>query len=172
MLDADGSTNPTEMPVFIGALLSGADFAKGSRFMQGGGTADMTLFRHLGHWGLLLLVRFLFGGHYTDLCYGYNAFWARVLPKLDLDADGFEIETLMNVRVLHHGLRVAEVPSFEAERVYGESHLRAIPDGWRVLWTIIKEKFSHRRRQTQYIRGLKPGHPVHLFRHGHHLKSK
>jgi len=89
---------------------------------------------------LLWSVRLLFGGHYSDLCYGYNAFWARVLPRLNLDADGFEIETLMNVRALCSGLKVAEIPSFESPRLHGTSHLRAIPDGWRVLKTIVIEK--------------------------------
>jgi glycosyltransferase involved in cell wall biosynthesis len=146
MIDADGSTNPAEIPVFVGALLSGADFVKGSRFLQGGGTSDMTLFRQVGHWGLLQSVRVLFGGNYSDLCYGYSAFWRHVLPRLDLDANGFEIETLMNVRALRANLRIAEVPSHEHERIYGMSNLRALPDGWRILKTIMREwaddKFS------------------------------
>ena len=142
MLDSDGSTDPQEIPAFVGALLAGADFAKGSRFMQGGGTSDMSLFRHLGHGALLTLVRLAFGCSYSDLCYGYIAFWSRVLPRLDLDADGFEIETLMNVRALRANLRVAEVHSFEAPRVYGESRLRAIPDGFRVLRTIVRERLG------------------------------
>ena len=146
MLDADGSTDPDEIPVFVGALLSGADFAKGSRFLQGGGTADMPLYRKLGNWGFVLLVRLLFGGNYTDLCYGYNAFWKRALPLLDLDGNGFEIETMMNVRALRAGLRVMEVPSFEFKRVYGEGRLQTIPDGLRVLKTIIKEGLTRRRR--------------------------
>ena len=139
MLDADGSTDPREIPAYVGELLAGKDFVKGSRFLQGGGTADMTLFRRAGHTALLWLVRLLFGGRYSDLCYGYSAFWTRVLPRLNLDADGFEIETLMNVRALQAGLRIAEVPSFEATRIHGTSHLRTIPDGWRVLKTIIRE---------------------------------
>ena len=144
MLDADGSTDPREIPAYVGTLLAGADFVKGSRFLQGGGTADMTLIRRLGHTALLTLVRLLFGGHYSDLCYGYNAFWAHVFSSVELDADGFEIETLMNVRALCAGLKVAEVPSFEAERIHGNSHLRAIPDGWRVLKTIVKERLETR----------------------------
>ena len=40
-LDADGSTDPAEIPAFVGCLLAGADFVKGSRFLQGGGTDDM-----------------------------------------------------------------------------------------------------------------------------------
>lgn len=144
MLDADGSTNPAEIPAFIGALLAGADFVKGSRFLQGGGTSDMTLFRRLGNLGFTLGVRLLFGGSFSDLCYGYNAFWSKVLHALELDADGFEVETMMNVRALYTGLRVAEVASFEADRVYGKSNLRTFPDGWRVLKTIIGEWFRLR----------------------------
>ncbi|RIK41662.1 MAG: glycosyl transferase [Chloroflexi bacterium] len=152
MLDADGSTDPAEIPAFVGALLAGADFAKGSRFLQGGGTDDMPLYRKLGNWCFVLGVRLLFGGSYSDLCYGYNAFWRHVLPHLDLDADGFEIETMMNVRALHARLKVAEVPSFEAARVYGNGRLRTIPDGWRVVKTIFHEWMNpHVRRSDRRV---------------------
>lgn len=139
MLDADGSTDPTEIPAFLGALLAGADFVKGSRFVQGAGTADMPFYRRLGNLCFVMLVRLLFGCRYTDLCYGYNAFWKAALQRLHLDGDGFEIETIMNVRALRAGLKVVEVPSFEARRVYGTGRLRTIPDGWRVLKAIWRE---------------------------------
>ncbi len=140
MLDADGSMDPGEIPAYVAALLAGADFAKGSRFLPGGGTADMMALRRAGNAALTGLVRLLFGGGYTDLCYGYSAFWRRVVPLLALDADGFEIETQMNVRALRAGLAVAEVPSFEAARVHGASNLRTFPDGWRVLKAIARER--------------------------------
>jgi glycosyltransferase involved in cell wall biosynthesis len=124
-LDADGSTDPFEIPAFVGVLLAGADFVKGSRFLQGGGTADMPRIRKWGNAALTRLVRWLFGAKYTDLCYGYNAFWSQVLPRLELDADGFEIETVMNIRALRAGLKVAEVASFEERRLHGEAKLRA-----------------------------------------------
>lgn len=141
MIDADGSTDPGEIPRFVSALLTGADFAKGSRFAQGGGTSDMEFYRKLGNWGFVMIVRFLFGGSYSDLCYGYNAFWKRVLPELDLDCDGFEVETVMNVRALRARLKITEVPSFEFARIHGTSNLRTIPDGWRVLKAILHERF-------------------------------
>lgn len=142
MLDADGSTDPVEIHNYVGALKAGADFAKGSRFMQGGGTSDMEFHRYLGNQGFVWLVRILFGSKYTDLCYGYNAFWARTLPLLNLDGDGFEIETMMNVRAIQAGLNIAEVPSFENRRFTGFSNLQAIPDGIRVLKTIFREWWS------------------------------
>ena len=141
MLDADGSTLPSEIPGYVGALLAGADFAKGSRFAQGGGSEDISFFRWFGNSGFVVLGNLLFRGRYTDLCYGYNAFWRHHLQLLALDADGFEIETMMNLRALCRGLRVVEVPSFEARRRYGQSRLRAIPDGLRVLRTILNERF-------------------------------
>jgi glycosyltransferase involved in cell wall biosynthesis len=146
MLDADGSTDPAEIPAFVGALRAGADLAKGSRFLQGGGTADMPLHRQFGNWSFVTLVRLLFGGHYSDLCYGYNAFWASVVPKLELDCEGFEVETMINVRALISGLKITEVPSFEAKRFYGEGRLKTIPDGWRVLKTIFKERWRRDQR--------------------------
>lgn len=155
MLDADGSTLPTEIPAFVGVLLAGADFAKGSRFAQGGGSEDISFWRRLGNASFVLVSKLLFGGRYTDLCYGYNAFWRRHLPLLALDADGFEIETMMNIRALRRGLKVVEVSSFEACRKHGESRLRAIPDGWRVLALVMRERLSdhdHGRGGDRYRR--------------------
>ncbi|MGH6716988.1 MAG: glycosyltransferase family 2 protein [Bradyrhizobium sp.] len=140
MIDADGSMVPEESIVFVGALMAGADLVKGSRFLQGAGTDDMSLFRMLGNWGLTLIVRVLYGGAFSDLCYGYIAFWRKHLAVLNCNCDGFEIETLINVRALKNHLAVVEVPSFEAARISGESNLHAIRDGWRVLTTILRER--------------------------------
>ena len=54
--------------------------------------------------------------------------------------DGFEVETLINVRIAKAGLRVAEVPSFERSRYFGNSNLNAFSDGVRVLRTIHAER--------------------------------
>lgn len=140
MIDADGSMDPREIPAMVAVLESGADVVKGSRFLQGAGTDDMGVLRRSGNAGLRLLVRALFGGRYSDLCYGYMAFWRDVLPAFDGDAPGFEVETFLNVRALAAGLRVAEVPSFERNRIAGESHLNTFRDGWRVLMTIFRER--------------------------------
>ncbi len=151
MLDADGSMNPGEIPAFVGVLMGGADFAKGSRFCHGGGTEDMEWYRKLGNWALTKTVRAGFGGRYSDLCYGYNAFWANSIERLELDADGFEIETMMNIRALTSGMAVTEVPSFESQRIYGSSHLNTVTDGWRVLKTILSERRSPFRAEASVI---------------------
>lgn len=142
MLDADGSTDPEEIPRFVEALRQGADFAKGSRFAPGGGSADITMLRKGGNLALVCLVNALFRTRYTDLCYGFNAFWASCLPSLEVNSDGFEVETLINIRAARSGLKVAEVPSFERGRLHGLSNLRAWSDGLRVLRTVLSEYLS------------------------------
>lgn len=138
-LDADGSTDPREIPAFVGSLISGADVAMGSRFAVGGGTSDMELFRRTGNWVLTQAVRLTFGARYSDLCYGYFAFWRDIFPLLDGPFTGFDVETVMHIRAVRAGLRIAEVPSFEARRIWGESNLRTIRDGSRVLRAIGRE---------------------------------
>ena len=158
MFDADGSADPAEIDRFVKALLAGADFAKGSRVLAGGGSSDITWLRDTGNKGLTLITNVGFRTRYTDLWYGYNAFWVDVLPTLDLPlphpvssgmqwGDGFEIETLINCRVAAAGLAVAEVPSIELLRLYGDSNLHAITDGFRVLKTIGTEWQRGRNRR-------------------------
>lgn len=140
MVDADGSADGEEIVSYVSALVGGADFAKGSRFANGGGTDDMTPVRKFGNWALCTVVNRKFGARYTDLCYGYNAFWKHCLDRITLDCTGFEIETLMNIRVVKAGLRVQEVPSHEYNRIHGVSNLSAVRDGIRVLKVILTEK--------------------------------
>src|SRR4051794_39696121 len=161
MFDADGSADPAEIPTFVSALVAGADFAKGSRFAAGGGSDDITLLRRTGNAGLNGVANALFGTSYTDLCYGFNAFWADLLPVLDLPdphagapdddmlwGDGFEIETVLNCRVAAAGLKITEIPSVERRRIFGETNLRTFADGSRVLRTLVAEHGRADRRRA------------------------
>lgn len=148
MLDADGSADPAEIVRFVDALEAGADFAKGSRYMDGGGSADITRLRSLGNTVLSGTANMLHGTEFTDLCYGYNAFWARCLPFISLDVPGFEVETLINLRMASAGMKIVEVPSYEKLRMHGESNLNTFRDGARVLGTIFSE--ARRRRSLRH----------------------
>ncbi|GIE94839.1 glycosyltransferase family 2 protein [Paractinoplanes rishiriensis] len=169
MIDADGSTDPAEIPLFVQQLVDGADFVKGSRFSNGGFSHDITKLRKLGNDGLNLVVNVLFGTRFTDLCYGYNAFWRSVVPVLDLPdtrlpqpadgnklwGDGFEIETMINIRAAVDGMKVGEVGSIEHRRIHGETNLNTFRDGFRVLRTIFSEYGRARRNSRDGVR--RPG---------------
>jgi glycosyl transferase family 2 len=148
-IDGDGSTDGKEIIRFVSALLAGADFAKGSRFNSAGASDDITPVRRYGNKMLNLTVNRLFGTSFSDLCYGYNAFWARHLDTLAIDAPGFEIETLMSIRAAQAGLRIYEVPSHERLRQHGASNLSAVKDGWRILRLIAAEKRGVTKRKAR-----------------------
>ena len=177
MVDADGSADPMEIPRFVEALINGADFAKGTRFAGGGGSADITRLRALGNRALGTFVNLIYRTRYTDLCYGFNVFWRRHVPVLGLDAtspappgdgrlwgDGFEVETLIHLRIAGAGLTVTEVPSFEYSRIHGVSNLSAFSDGLRVLRTILIERLrfkpAARRHNRAAVRTAMAGHAM------------
>lgn len=139
-LDADGSTDPGEIPLFVGCLLAGADFVKGSRFMQGAGSTDITLLRRLGNLFFVKLSNILFGSGFSDISYGYNALWSRNCHFLALEIDGWEQEQISSIRAVRRGLRVAEVPSFESPRIAGVAKLGIWSTGWAVLKAILAER--------------------------------
>ena len=157
-LDGDGSTDGKEIARFVGALAVGADFAKGSRFSGSGRSDDITGVRRCGNRLLNVLVNRMFRTQFTDLCYGYNAFWSHHLAALQLDCTGFEIEALMNIRAAKLGLKIQEIPSYERCRIFGASNLNAFRDGWRVLKVIVQERF--RRSPEHAPRGTDVTAPV------------
>ncbi|MEY9888999.1 hypothetical protein ABIA31_002647 [Catenulispora sp. MAP5-51] len=164
-MDADGSTDPAEIPFFVAALAAGCDFAKGSRFLAGGGSSDLTPLRRAGNRVLAMMMNALYGTSFTDLCYGYTAFRAQCVDRLGLPGtdgaaaergDGFEIETLLAAHAASARLKLAEVPSYEFSRTFGQSHLRTWADGWRVLRTILSERGRPVRRPAAGSRSADP----------------
>ena len=149
MLDADGSTDPAEIPTFVGALLAGADYVKGSRFLQGACTIDMPVSRKIVNYLLVKLVNILFGAHFTDITYGYNAVWREHAQALAPEIDGWAHEIIGSIRAVRNGLRVVEVASLERARVGGQPKLKAFPAGWSILAAILCEPFQKPTSMTQ-----------------------
>lgn len=168
MIDADGSMNVDEISNFVQALESGADVVRGSRYMTGGGSEDLTAFRSFGNKSLTGLANILFKVDWTDLAYGYAAFRKSALEQMDVFyydskvggiplsrgmsyGQGFEIESLIFCRSARRGLRVIEIPSTEAARWNGSSNLKAIPDGFRALSAILVERARSRRLRVDQL---------------------
>lgn len=150
VIDADGSHDPREIPRFVTALMEGADFVKGSRFATQGGTTDMPRLRKFGNWGFVKMVNLLFAQTFTDLCYGFHAFWRYSLDYLELErVDGFEVDTAIYLQAVRSKLKVVDVPSFEGFRFYGVGKLQTFPDGWRVLRTIVREWIAALRQPAE-----------------------
>jgi glycosyltransferase involved in cell wall biosynthesis len=153
MMDADGSMDPKEIAGFLEPLRNGADVAKGSRFMRGGRTDDMTFIRKMGNKVFVFLVNMLIRSKYTDLCYGYAAFTRDALQKLNphLKSNSFEIETEIFMKAKLLGLHIKEVPSVEAPRLDGKTNLSAWKDGYRILKTIFREGLNKPHPTAEHL---------------------
>jgi len=145
-MDADGSMLTEEIPHMVQTLEQHPeiDIVKGSRFLQGGYSEDMTFMRRIGNKLFVWIVNHLWSTQYTDLCYGFGAFRQEALTKLlpHLKSQNFEIETEICIKAKRLGLEVIEVPSVERRRQYGKSHLGTFRDGARILKRMLKE-FMH-----------------------------
>ncbi len=165
MMDADGSSDPQEIPRFIEALLAGAYFAKGSRFSGGGGSADITPLRRLGAHVLNSIASQLFRMRSTDMFCGLNAFWRDCLDFFEIDCEGFDVETLIILRICKANLEIVEVPSYEHARIQGASNFRTFRDGWRVLKMIVKE-WTNGRSVIRTVRMVRSYHRENIERDG------
>lgn len=151
-MDADGSMNPEDIELFVASLLDGHDFVKGSRALPGAGSADFTRVRRMGNTALTRVANLVFGSRYTDLTFGFNAYWRPTIQHLGALADGFEFEIQAALRAASVGMRTSEVPTHEPARLGGESKLNPITDGLAILRIILSEASPRK--------GVKLGAPV------------
>jgi glycosyl transferase family 2 len=144
MMDGDGSMTGQEIRNLTNTMiLSGAEIAKGSRFMLGGGSDDISLIRKIGNSVFVSLVNMIWRAEYTDLCYGFLAIRRDALEKLKphLVSKHFEIETEILIKAKKFGVKTIEVPSFERKRQYGSSKLSSLRDSMRIFIAIMRETF-------------------------------
>lgn len=169
MLDGDGSMDPQEIGWLVAPLQHEYDFVKGSRYVTGGGSDDITLLRTTGNRMLTALANLVLGSDFSDFCYGYIALRRECVEVLELQSDGFEIETELIVRASRAGLRIAEVPSRELARISGISNLHTFRDGWRVLRTLARERISWEAptagARPEALRRVKYKYPNKAFPH-------
>ncbi|MFA5628915.1 MAG: glycosyltransferase family 2 protein [Dehalococcoidales bacterium] len=138
-IDADGSTDPCDLPQYIEPLLNGFDLVKGTRFLNT--SPIMPLHHKFGNWVLTKTTNLLFGTSYTDVCSGYNAIRKTSFLNLNLCYDGFEMEQEMLIKAKKRGLRVAEVRQIDNGRIANVSKVSAFRQGFFDFWVIIKERF-------------------------------
>jgi len=135
-MDADMSHRPNELRILIAGIEAGYEICMGSRFLTGGGSDDMPLFRKIGNKIFVEMVNLIYRSRYTDLCYGYRSFARGIARRLDLKEGGFGIETEISIKARKKGMKVLEVPSYEKKRFKGTAKLRSLNDGFVILKTI------------------------------------
>ncbi len=138
MVDGDDTYPAAKVHDLLAPVMAGrADMAVGARL------ADFKdhSFRALHITGNNLvrgLVNLIFNASLTDILSGYRAYNRRVTRRVPIVSSGFEVETELTIKLLHHGLTIVEVQVPYGTRPEGScSKLRTFHDGARVLWKIF-----------------------------------
>jgi dolichol-phosphate mannosyltransferase len=152
-MDCDFSHDPADVPRLIAAA-DDADLVLGSRYVEGGGTANWGLVRRaISRWGSLY-AQLLLGLPVRDLTGGFKCYRREVLETIDLDSVrsrgyAFQIET--TYRAAQAGFRVVEIPIRFTDREVGGSKMsRSIV--LEAVWKVPALRLASRR----WRRGASP----------------
>lgn len=142
----DGNEDPADIPKLFEALEQGADLAIASRMMRGAYNEEDVHFLRPRKWvnqAFTLIANLLWnrGPYITDTINGFRAVKRQVFSDLGCDADGFVIEYQMSIKAMKKGLKVAELPTREGQRLGGTSTAESWPTGMvflRQLWRELR----------------------------------
>ncbi|BBL71000.1 glycosyltransferase family 2 protein [Methylogaea oryzae] len=141
----DGNEDPEDLPKFRKYLSEGADIVIASRMMKGArNEEDDQIFRWRkwanNAFNLMANIAFRKKGPFiTDSINGYRAITKSATETLKLDASDYTIEYQMTMRAFKSGLKIAEFPTIEGNRIFGETQARSIPTGIRFLKAFYHE---------------------------------
>ena len=135
-MDSDGEHQPKEIPDLLESVLQGADIVCGSRYL-GKSRHFTTRLNSVGNSFFNLAIMSLTGMPITDSQSGFRAVKRSVLNGLNLQSDGYEIETEIAMKSIINGFVFKEKPITCHRREYGPSKIKILRDGIKILRTII-----------------------------------
>ena len=144
-MDADLSHDPADVPRLLAATET-ADFALGSRYVDGGGTVNWGLMRRVLSRGGSLYARTILGLPHHDLTGGFKCWNRRVLQAIDLptvQSNGYSFQIEMTFRALRRGFRAVEVPIVFTDRIDGVSKMskRIVVEAVGMVWKLRFSRF-------------------------------
>lgn len=138
----DGNEDPKDIVKLIEWLEKGYDMAIASRFMKSARADDSNEavpIRGLGNRGFTWIADILFGGNLTDSINGFRAVKKSKFKELNPDAHGFGIEYQMSIRAMKLKQKIKEVPTYEGDRIGGQSTAHTFRTGWLFIKLIGNE---------------------------------
>ncbi len=141
-VDGDYSDHPNELPDVVRPILEGqADMVIGSRVLGVRERGALAPQARWGNWLAVNLIRMLYGTQYTDLG-PFRAIRASSLLLLGMQDQGYGWTVEMQVRAVHAGLRIQEVPVSYRRRT-GQSKISGtlrgcLLAGWAIIGTIVR----------------------------------
>lgn len=143
VIDADYSYSADSLLPAFSLLAAGTDLVIGARRPVYDPRERLRALAHrVGDALLSLTAARLSHVPFVDICSGLWGVRTDAVRQVDLESDGFEIESELFLKMARKGFRVSQVPVTYRPRI-GTAKLRAIKDGSRILLTILR--FSRTR---------------------------
>ncbi len=142
IMAGNGKMLPEEIPRLLDPILADrADYVQGSRYMKGGSSPNLPLFRHLAIRAFTLVATVLLRHRQTDVTCGFRAYRVSLTndPEINLDQDWlgrYEMEYYLHYKAISRGYRVTEVPVSMVYPSSGRDYSKIKPFvGW---WSMIR----------------------------------
>lgn len=139
VLDSDGQHRSEDIPKLLKPILDGtADFAIGSRFVEGGSGTHMPAYRRLGIKVITAASNLSSDLGIKDTQSGFRAFSHTALDRLRFDSEGMELSLEMLEDAREKQLDIVEVPTVIRYDVPKGSNFTAVSHGFTVLtWAML-----------------------------------
>lgn len=146
IVSGGGKTPPAQIPRLVEPIIRGeAEFAQGSRYMEGGEYLRMPLRRRLGTRAYTLLFSFFAGRRVTDASSGFRAIKVSLFEDKRINLwqdwlDRYELEPYLLFKALRLRHKVIEVPvTIEYPKTDGIAYtkMRALVDWWKIFRPVL-----------------------------------
>lgn len=149
LIDADYTYPGTGIASLLSLLEAGSDLVIGVRRPEFNPLGVVRAAIHRVGDGLLnYIAAQLSHSPILDICSGLWGIRTSVVPGLDLESVGFEIEAEVFLKSFRSGLRVSQIPISYRNRV-GEAKLHAVQDGAKILLGIVRHSGAAQIRRDQ-----------------------
>lgn len=134
--DADLEYDPQDYVALMAPVEAGkAKVVYGVRALDG-----QKVLMRLGNQLMTAATNLLYNVHLKDVETCYKVLTREVVERLDLDSEGFELETELTAQIIRLGYEIVEVPISYHPR-YGEDKKLTPWDGIPTLWQLIRYRF-------------------------------
>lgn len=143
--DADLELDPADYPALLAPIQRGeADVVFGSRFLRG--RPAMGFFQYWGNRLITESVNWLYGSRLTDVETCYQVFRREVIRDIKVKNNDFAFTVELTVTLLLAGNKIIEIPISYVPRGRPQGKKIYWMDGFVSLWTLLRYRFSGKRR--------------------------